>query len=46
MSTWRRGDRWDPGNSENRERTRRLKGELRTLPLEWDPIGVGEAPEA
>ena len=46
MSTWEQGDRWDPGNPENRERTRRLKGELRTLLLEWDPIGVGDAPEA
>ena len=46
MSTWQPCDRWDPGNPENRERTRWLKGELRTLLLRWDPIGVGEAPEA
>jgi hypothetical protein len=46
VTTGQDGDLWDPGNPENRERTRRLKGELRDLLLQWDPIGVGEAPEA
>ena len=46
VPTWQQGDRWDPGNPENRERTRRLKGELRALLLEWDPIGVADIPEA
>jgi hypothetical protein len=46
MSTWQPGDRWDAGNPENRERTRCLKSELRTLLLDWDQIGVGEAAEA
>jgi hypothetical protein len=39
-------DAWDPGNPENKERTRLLQGELRERLLRWDPIGVAEAPEA
>ncbi|MFL6238144.1 MAG: hypothetical protein ACJ735_01435 [Actinomycetes bacterium] len=46
MTTRQPDDRWDPGNPENRERTRWLKAELRTLLMEWDPIGVADAPEA
>jgi hypothetical protein len=44
--TWRPDDPWDPGNPHNRERTRVLSRDLRTLLLAWDPIGVREAPEA
>jgi len=36
---WRVGDTWDPGNGENRERTRLLTRELRARLLAWDPIG-------
>jgi hypothetical protein len=46
MAEWVADDRWDPRNPENRERTRELSAELRTLLLAWDPIGVGGAPEA
>lgn len=45
-ATWRPDDPWDPGNPENRERTRVLSQELRALLLAWDPIGVRDAPEA
>lgn len=44
--TWRPDDAWDPGNPENRDRTRALVAELRTRLLAWDPIGVSAAPEA
>lgn len=43
--TWTPGDLWDPSNPENRDRTRRLTGELRELLVAWDPIGVGDVPE-
>jgi hypothetical protein len=46
MASWAEDDRWDPRNPENRERTRKLNGELRGRLLAWDPIGVAEAPEA
>lgn len=46
MATWQQGDRWDPGNPENRERTRRLQREMRAHLLSWDPIGVADAPQA
>ncbi len=46
MPSWDPGDRWDPGNPENRDRTRRLKSELRALLLTWDPIDVADVPEA
>ena len=46
MRTWLPDDPWDPGNPENRERTRKLKSELRGLLMAWDPIGVADAPEA
>jgi len=44
--TWSEGDPWDPGNPENRDRTRALRGELRQRLLAWDPIGIADAPEA
>ena len=44
--TWIPGDRWDPGNPENRERTRALQSQLRGRLLEWDLIGVADTPEA
>jgi hypothetical protein len=44
--SWRPGDPWDPRNPENRDRTRELRGELRELLMEWDPIGVAGVPEA
>ena len=44
--TWRSGDLWDPGNPENRDRTRLLARQLRARLLAWDPIGVRDAPEA
>jgi hypothetical protein len=40
------GDRWDPGNPENKERTRQLQRELRARLLEWDPIGIAGIDEA
>src|SRR6266542_2521101 len=43
---WRPDDPWDPGNPQNRERTRVLSRELRTRLLAWDPVGVRDAPEA
>jgi hypothetical protein len=46
VATWQQGDRWDPGNPENRERTRQLQRELRAHLMRWDPIGVGDAPQA
>ena len=45
-SAWRPHDRWDPGNPENRDQTRGLQRELRSRLLSWDPIGVGENPQA
>jgi hypothetical protein len=39
-------DPWDPGSPRNRDRTRESKRQLRRLLLEWDPIGVGDVPEA
>ena len=45
-SAWRPDDRWDPGNPENRDRTRELQRELRSRLLSWDPIGVAENPHA
>ena len=39
-------DPWDPRNPENRDRTNRLQGELRTRLLAWDPVGIADAPEA
>ena len=36
----------DPGDPENKERTRVLQRELRARLLRWDPIGVAETPEA
>jgi len=44
--TSRPADPWDPGNPQNRERTRILSRQLRTRLLAWDPIGVHDAPEA
>ena len=46
VSTWQAGGPWDPGNPENRERTRRLQREVRVQLLRWDPIGVAHAAEA
>ncbi len=46
MTPWVQDDRWDPGNPSNRERTRRLQCQLRAHLMRWDPIGVGDAPEA
>jgi hypothetical protein len=43
---WRVNDPWDPRNPTNRVRTRVLVGQLRARLLAWDPIGIGEAPEA
>jgi len=36
----------DPGNPENKHRTRESQRQLRGLLMEWDPIGVSEFPEA
>jgi hypothetical protein len=44
--SWQTDDRWDPGNPENRQRTRLLQGQLREVLLAWDPIGVAGSPEA
>jgi len=44
--TWQQGDRWDPRNPENRERSRRLQRELRAHLMRWDPIGVRDVPQA
>ena len=44
--TCRSDDPWDPGNPQNRDRTRVLASELRRRLLAWDPIGVSDAPEA
>jgi hypothetical protein len=46
VATWNADDRWDPRNPENRERTRILQQEMRAHLMRWDPIGVGDAPEA
>jgi len=43
---FRTGDEWDPGNPQNRERTRTLQTDLRERLLRWDPIGIADAPEA
>jgi hypothetical protein len=39
-------DRNDPRNPANKYRTREARRELRTILMAWDPIGVGNAPEA
>lgn len=36
----------DPGNPENKHRTRESQRQLRVLLMEWDPIGVADTPEA
>lgn len=36
----------DPGNPENKARTRAAQVELRRMLLRWDPIGISDAPEA
>ena len=36
----------DPGNPQNKHRTRESQRQLRALLMEWDPIGVAGAPEA
>jgi hypothetical protein len=36
----------DPGNPENKVRTRTAQAELRRMFLRWDPIGVSGDPEA
>jgi hypothetical protein len=36
----------DPGNPRNREQTRESQRQLRSLLIDWDPIGVGGVPEA
>ena len=36
----------DPGNPRNRDRTLESQRQLRNLLLEWDPIGIANAPEA
>jgi hypothetical protein len=41
-SAFRPGDRWDPGNPQNRERTRELQDELRDYLIRWDPIGIAD----
>jgi len=46
MATWQPRDQWDPGTPESRERTRRLKREMRVHLLSWDPIGVADEPKA
>jgi hypothetical protein len=46
VTAWDPDDPWEPGNPQNRERTRRLQSELRERLLRWDPIGVAKAPEA
>lgn len=44
---WAAGDRWDPGNPNNRDRIRALRADLRALLMDkWDPIGVRGVPEA
>ena len=46
-SAWDPSDPWDPRNPENRDRTRRLRADLRQRLLDdWDPIGVSGVPEA
>lgn len=42
---WRPDDPWDPGNPQNRGRTRILVTDLRRRLLAWDPLGVSNAPE-
>jgi hypothetical protein len=37
---------WDPGNPQNKQRTRELQRELRARLMQWDPIGVAGADEA
>jgi len=39
-------DRNDPGNPENKYRTRESSSQLRATLLRWDPIGVAATPEA
>ncbi len=46
MTQWIPDDAWDPGDPQNRDRTRALQRELRTHLLDWDPIGVAGSPEA
>jgi hypothetical protein len=46
VATWTPGDRWDPGNPENRERTRQLQREMRAYVMRWDPIWQGSMPDA
>lgn len=35
----------DPGNPENKYRTREARRQLRELLIAWDPIGVADVPE-
>ena len=46
MATWRHDDLWDPRNPANRERTRALQTLMRAHLMGWDPIGVGDEPNA
>jgi hypothetical protein len=39
-------DPWDPGSPRNRDRTRESQKQVRAILMEWDPIGVSDAPEA